>query len=164
MITDILTYIESYEEIRAVTGLNKQELPDATLALMIYRNTLSKALTNRSGIYAPSTTAQTLQEIFEAPLATTDPLYGAIQIFAVYVIANEVMNSVGLRAYKSIADGKSNITRFSPESTYQDTRKSIADALGSAIQEISDLFGDTPTDMTLLLVVTPDIDLVLGEE
>lgn len=161
MITDILTYIDSYDEIRAITGLNQKELPDTTLALASFRDSLGLELAAVSGIYEGSPDEETLQEIFDR-LATTDPMFSAIRLFSIYAVADKVMESVGLRAYRTIADGKATLTRFSPESTYRDTKGSILDGLDKSRRKIAELLGITVSEVEFLTVVEPDIDLVTG--
>lgn len=163
MIDDILDYISDYENVRAVCGLNSQELPDSTLGLILYTNKLGLKLEDTSGIYTPATEDQNLQEIFER-VDDSSPMYAAVQNYSIYVVADAVMDSAGLRAYKTIADGKSTLTRFSAESTYQDVRQAIKDNLDAAIQSIFTLLGDAEETLSYLSVVSPDVDLVIGEE
>lgn len=162
MITDILTYIESYDTVRTVCGLNLEELQDSAIALITYRHQLGIALEEISGIYAPSEVEQNLQEIFEGDLATTDKMYGYIQLYSIYYVADSLMEAVGLRAYKTMADGKSSITRFSPESAYLSARKNIKAVLDKSRGEINALLGNATTTLELVTVITPDLDLVTG--
>ncbi len=161
MIAAILPYVSSYDDVRAVTGLNTSELPDVTLALATYKNYLGMALDGTAGVYPPSVVDQTLQEMFDA-LPADDPMSVAIQQFSIYTVADSVMGSVGLRAYKTQSDGKSTVGRFSPESAYLSAKQSIKDFLNKYIQDIGDLLGDTKTDITYLAAVKPDIDPVTG--
>lgn len=163
MITDILDYINAYDEIRAVCGLSKEELPDATLALSVYRHRLGLSLRGISGIYAPSTVSENLQEIYERPLATSDPLYAAIQLYSIYMVSDVVIESIGLRSYKIRSEGKASLTRFSPESTFKGVRQGIIDGLNIAKLQITELLGETATTFETIRVVTPSIDLVTGE-
>ena len=162
MITDILDYIGSYDTVRTVCGLNKEELQDSEIALITYRHLLGIALEEISGIYAPSEVEQNLQEIFERPLEATDKMYGYIQIYSIYYVADSLMEAVGLRAYKTMADGKSMISRFSPESAYIGTRKNIKAALDKFRGEINALLGNSTTTLEVVKVITPDVDLVTG--
>ena len=162
MITDILDYVATYADVRAVTGLNSQELPDATLSLVTFRNKLNMALSSIKGIYTPSTDEENLQTIFDR-LADTDEFYWTIQQFAIYVVADAALDAVGLRAFKSFADGKGSMTRFSAEATFQETRINIKSNLTQLLSNITGFFDQTEEDMNYLLVVSPDIDLVLGE-
>lgn len=141
MINSILTYIDSYDTVRAVCGLNRQELPDETLGLVIYRNHLSKILNSISGTYPEGGDEQNLQEIFEALTTSDDDLRGAIENLSVYIVAELVMRSVGLRAYKSQTDGKANITRFSAESAYLMAQRGIQESLTQYIKDVKELVG-----------------------
>ena len=162
MVDDIIDYIDSYENIRAVCGLNKEELPDTTLSLVIYRNRLNLVFLGTEGTYPPATEDENLQTMYDR-LATADELHMVIQQLAIYVVADAVMDSVGLRAYKTITDGKSNLTRFSPESTYRDTRRGIKENISQAMTSILALLDEAEEALEYLTVVTPDVDLVLGE-
>lgn len=166
MINDILSYIVSYDAVRALTGLNSQELPDTTLALDMYRHQLGLALNSIQGPYTPSEEDETLQEIFErtpTELPSDDPMYALIQLFSTYVVSDMVMTTIGLRAYKAMADGKSSLTRFSPVSAYLDSKTSIKNGMSGVVTEINDLLGIAATDASLLVLASPDIDLVTGE-
>ena len=161
MVDDILDYIEAYENVRAICGFNKQELPDATLALSVYRNKLSIVLLSISGIYTPVTEDQDLQQIFDR-LATTDKMYAVIQQLAIYTVADAVLDSVGLRAYKTLTDGKSNLTRFSPESAYTGVRQAVKENISQLLAAIGVLFVQSEDALEYLSLVIPNIDLVVG--
>lgn len=162
MITDILDYIESYDTVRTVCGLNLEELQDSEIALITYRHQLGIALEEISGVYAPETAEQNLQEIFERPLGSTDKLYGYIQLYSIYFVADSLLEAVGLRAYKTMADGKSTISRFSPESAYEGARKNIKVILDKYRQEIDVLLGNAAATLEVVKVISPDVDLVIG--
>lgn len=162
MITNILDYIVSYDTVRTVCGLNKEELQDSEIGLIIYQHQLGIALEDISGVYTPVAEEQNLQEIFERPLEATDKMYGYIQLYSIYVIADSLMEAVGLRAYKTMADGKSSITRFSPESAYEGARVNIKAGLDKSRLGIDVLFGNTVATLEAVKVITPDVDLVTG--
>ena len=162
MVDDILDFVGSYADIRAICGLNSKELTDATLALAVYRNSLTLALNGISGIYTPETEAETLEEIYDRPLSATDLMGPNIELFSLYTVADVVMGSVGLLAYKSMTDGKSNITRFSPESTYLSVRQNIKYTLSQVKLSIDALLGNTAEEQEILVVVEPVVDLVTG--
>jgi len=161
MVDDILDYIEAYDNIRAVCGLNKQELPDATLGLAVYRNKLSVTLLNISGEYAPATVDQNLETIFNR-LPSTDEMYVVIQQLAIYTVADAVLDSVGLRAYKSLIDGKANITRFSSEATYMGVRQAVKENISQVLANLVGLFDQVGALQEYVAVVSPNIDLVIG--
>ncbi len=162
MITGILDYIDNdYGNVRAACGLSAKELKDTELALVLYKNRLNLALNGISGIYAPSTVSQTLQEIFD-PLTDSDPMYSVIQTYSIYVVADCVLNTVGLKAYKTIADGKSHIGRFSPESTYESAVLGVKNMLTQWKQEIDDLLDVTVDQTEILTVVKPAVNVITG--
>lgn len=163
MISDILDYIGTYADVRALLSLNNQELPDADLALDLYRIRLNMKLTAISGVYPADYAegARNLVELHDA-LDDEDSMKNYIRLYAVYSVASQVLQSVGLRAYKTLSDGKATMTRFSPESVYKDTVTSVNSGLDELAQVIGTLFGETATDLELLRVVVPAIDLVEG--
>jgi len=163
MVDDVLDYIDSYDEVRAVCGLNKQELPDETLALTLYKNKLNLTFLGTVGIYPPATEDENLQTIYDR-LPEADELYMVIQQLAIYTVADAVLDSVGLRAYKTLADGKSNITRFSPESAYQSVRQAVKENLSEARTSIAALLDEAEEALEYLTVIAPDVDLVVGDE
>jgi hypothetical protein len=162
MVDDVLDYIDSYENIRAVCGLNNQELPDATLALVIYKNKLNLAFAGVKGVYPPSVEDEDLQTVYDR-LAVEDEMHIVIQQLAIYVIADAVLDSVGLRAYKAIADGKATLTRFSAESSYLETRRTVKENISQARTSIAALFDEAEDALEYFSVVSPDVDLVVGE-
>lgn len=164
MIADILTYIGSYDDVRTACGLSEQELSDSSLALVTYRHSLGLKLADVSGIYGDASEDQTLQEIFDDDLATDDPMYAAIQLYSIYCTAATVLTTVGLRGYKTITDGKSSLTRFSAEATFQDVQKAVYQNITTLLGTIADLLEDSEEAISYLSVVSPDVDLVLGEE
>lgn len=163
MITAILPYVGSYADVRSVCGLNAQELTDTELALVRYVHILGLALDGISGVYTPETESQTLYRIYVRPLVSTDTMYGLIELYSMYIVADAVMESVGLKAYKTLADGKSTLTRFSPESTYLSVRTHIKEMLDGVRADIEELLGETIEDKEYLEVVEPDVDLITGE-
>lgn len=162
MITDILTYVDSYENIRSACGLNSMELKDSQLALVLYRNRLNYALTDISGVYAPETESENLVEILARPLAASDPLYGWIQLYAIYSVADAVLDTIGLAAFKTQADGKASLTRFSSESTFRNTRRDVLGALDKSRRKINELLGNSSLELEILKKAEPDIDPITG--
>ncbi len=166
MVTDILPYVYSYDNIRAVLGMPEDELPDETLALPTFADTLSIALNSYGGIYSPETTYQTLQEIFDRPLPQDDFMFPAIRNYSVYVVAQAVAGGgLSLFAVKTKSDGKSLITRFSDQSTYSDVMEAIDAGVTKWLNYIFELLGQrTPTsNIPFVRAVPPAVDLVTGE-
>jgi hypothetical protein len=163
MITDILEYVTSYDDVRAVLGLPSDELNDETLGLKIYLNSLNIALTRVVGTYPTDYgSTRTLVELYEA-LKDGDPLdeiVPIIQMYAIYSVANTVANTLPMIGVKTKSDGKSVVTRHSAESVYLDTHKSIKEALRTYSAMLRDKFGEGVTDVESLTVVTPALDVV----
>lgn len=163
MVYNILDYIGAYDNVRAACGLSSEELSDEELALSIYRNSLSMALGSVSGVYAPSgATTQTLDDIFTS-LADTDEMWMLIQQYSIFLVASTALTSVGLKAYKTMSDGKSTLTRFSPESTYLSARQSVSSVLHSLTSRIGDLIGISVVEPLFIAAVPPSPDRVVGE-
>ena len=162
MLTEILYYIgEDYSNIRTLCGLNEEELTDTELSLTIYKDYLALALNETSGIYSPSLVEQTLDEMFDT-LNETDPMRSAIGLFSIYTVADCVMGSIGLRAYKTMADGKATLTRFSAESSYQESRKHVQDMLRRYLSAIKEMLEVDIEDVPEITAVAPTIDPVTG--
>ena len=166
MITDIIPYVYSYDNIRAVLGTPDDELPDETLALPTFADTLSAALNSHGGVYSPETTYQTLQEIFDRPLQSDDYMLPAIRNYSVYVVAQAVARGgLSLLAVKTKSDGKSSITRFSDQSTYSDVMVSVDAGVRKWLKHIYRLLGTSVPDAgPLMRAVPPAVDVVTGLE
>lgn len=161
MVDDILTYIGTYDEIRAICGLNSKELKNETLSLTFYQFKLSQRLQGVTGDYPEGTGDENLEQIF-ARIEASDEMHYAIKLYSIYAVSDAVMESIGLRAFKVQSDGKSNLTRFSPESTYRSVRTAIKQGLSSSRRKIGELLGETVTDLDPMLAVPPLIDPVTG--
>lgn len=164
MISGILNYVNSYADVRAVLGVADEELSDETLGLMVYRNYLNNVLTGIYGTYPTETVegVRDLTALFTA-LDNTDEMYGLIQLLSVYVVADCVAGNLPMIGVKTKTEGKSVITRHSPESVYQDTRKAIKENLGMYVASIKDLFDEDVTGSSFILAVGPTTDIVTEE-
>lgn len=162
MISNILPYVNSYDDVRAVLGVPDEELEDKVLGLAIYRNTLGLALNRIVGEYPADAGDRTLIEIFEA-LDVADPMYIQIQMFSTYYVADTVAGNLPMIGVKTKADGKSTVTRHSAESTYLTTKAAIKDKLAQYALNIRELFTATPTETQELYAIAPTIDVVTGE-
>jgi hypothetical protein len=94
-------------------------------------------------------------------LPDTDPMYANIQLLSIYTVADAVLDSVGLKAWKTQSDGKSSIGRFAPESTYLGTKENIQKNLKAVTDRINALLSaETVESVPLLSVVKPASDPV----
>jgi hypothetical protein len=165
VIYDVLDYVGSYDDVRAVLGLPRDELADSTLALTIYKNQLDLALGAIKGVYAPApapviTDERPILDIFD-DIGDDDPMYGAVQMYAVHVMADSIATTLPMIGVKTKSDGKSTVTRFSAESTWLATQSKIRVALSTYRQRIYDLFDKaTTTPTTTAVIDNPYISVV----
>ncbi len=164
MISDILDYVESYDDVRAVLGLPSDELKDDVLALTIYKNYLGLALNSITGTYPLLDPAgdRTLIEIFAA-IDDTDPMYSVIQMFSTYTVADCIAGNLPMIGVKTKSDGKSVATRHSPESVYLHTIATIKEELNKYITLIKELLEVTVDEIDLMTTAAPVIDPITGE-
>ncbi len=164
MIDDILDYIESYDEPRVVLGVPEEELTDEALGRIVFRNHLNNAMLGVTGTYPllDANGDRSLIDIY-ADVSDDDPMKGLIQLFAIYSVADCAAGSLPMFAYKTKADGKSNLTRHSSESVYEDTQRVIKEALSGFVEKIRGLFGEAYGEIDLMTAVAPDVDIVTGE-
>ncbi len=158
MIADILPYIGSYDDVRALLGVPDDELYDETLALTLYKDHLTLVL-SKEGTYPSGGSSQTLQEIFDG-LTNSDKMYSAIRRYSTYAVADCVAGALPMIGVKTKTDGKSNITRHSAESVYQDTVKSIKIGLSGALKIIQDYLEEDAEEGILISAVPPTTDII----
>jgi len=164
MIDDILDYVVSYDDIRAVLGVPEEELSDGVLALTVFRNHLGLALEGITGTYPllDVNGDRDLTDIF-TDIGETDQMYQVIQMYALYIVADCVANTLPMIGVKTKSEGKSVITRHSAESVYTSTQQTIKDAIRQYSGKIKDMFGETVDDIDTLTAVGPAVDVVTGE-
>ena len=118
----VITYT-SYDEVRAVLGLNDEELTDKTLSLDVFEHGLI------DDFYDININFQTLHETISSS-ANPTPLEARIlrlsSLFATYSVARQVSGSLSMLAPKAYADGKASASRFSND-PFKETIKRIQD-------------------------------------
>lgn len=157
-----VTLYTTYDEIRAVLGLDSEELTDTELSLEMFENGLSLAI---SDIKLPESYTDSLDVVFEALPDTNrtveqQRLYDLTRLFATYQVAYDVAVSLPGRMMKSISDGKSVRTRFSPESVYQSIVKRIQEKLAMAKVALQNIGSATVTGFDYFYAVPPGVDRV----
>lgn len=158
-----------YDEIRAVLGVAKQELPDEQLALGLYGEELFQELSVISGVFAPDTEVRDLAghysylKSLDTLTADQQLLLSYIRTFAIYVVATCILDNISLLAPKTISDGKALMTRFSSEATFKYVQDKVLQKKYSVKRKIQDFMGITVTDKTYISVITPAIDIVTNE-
>ncbi len=168
----VITDYISYAEVRTTVGLSEDELPDETLALEIYANSLELAfggVTLSDNPPGPGTVVSVFATVVaispsDSRTVLQQALYNLTKLFAAYQVSLEVATSLSMRAPKTLSDSKVTIGRFSP----QDTWKDVIDALTLKLADIKDRLEDlgeedTTTTTGMLHVVTPSYDPITGE-
>lgn len=157
---DIRDYT-SYDEVRSVSGMSIDELPDTELALLLYANALELEL---DGLTIATTALNPIKTVFFTLDQDTDSTaYNLTRMFSTYTVALEVYVSLSMKAPKTLSDSKVTIGRFSPESTFKDAIQAVKDKL-SQIRDSLIGIGAEETDTTLpyLTAIKPDYDPVTG--
>lgn len=117
----MITTYTTYAEIRAVLGVDDDELTDTTLALPVYDSYLTMEL-EEVNIDLPATYATVKAE--SAPTAPQQRFIQATQMFATFAVAKQLSSSLPLFTVKQQTDSKAGVTRF--DNPYKDTIASIA--------------------------------------
>ena len=130
----VTDYME-YAEVRAVLGVSIYELPDDTLALNMYAQTLQTRLAMTTGTF--SGTTGSLMAIYDtinalaSPTSDQENFMFLVRLFAIYVVAEACLPGLSLLALKSESDGKTTQTRFSAEATFKDVAMNVRQQLNS---------------------------------
>lgn len=163
MITDYTTF----DDIRATLGVEALELTDETLGLKVFESGLE------AEIYDVSSSLDTTYHevlLIEEPLRTPvqKRLVSMAGSFATYAVAKQVAASMSMFAPRSIADGKSTLTRFSGE-PYKDVLKNLQEqydvARNRLVKALDELMASTSTVAyrTIFNAVGSGYDPVTGE-
>lgn len=114
----------TYDDIRAVLGVENDELVDATLGLEVYDLTLRMEFNEA----APGSLAQyaTIKAMTSGRSDAQQAFYEGCRMFAVYAVACRLTSSLPLFAPKDITDSKSTLTRFT-DSPYRDVITYVKD-------------------------------------
>ena len=165
MITDYTTY----DDIRAILGASLDEIPDSVISLRSNENALKIALLSITGQLSYDTEERTLEDYYEyikslsTPTVEQQKLAMLIENYAAYIVADVLAGSISTLLPKVQADGKSNLTRFSDQSTFISVQIRIKDSLGAILAAINSLFG-VSTDISASFVksIAPAVDKVTG--
>lgn len=132
-----ITDLTTHDDIRAVLGVSKSELRDATLLLAVYRNNLKLDLDQVDGgllaaflTLNPDESQRTAAEVTFASL---------VQLFATYSVARQLTVSLPLFSPKEISDGKSHLTRYAVD-PYKATVQGVLDAFESYKSQLAEAF------------------------
>ena len=161
-----LTEFGTYNDYRAVLGVDSDELEDTTLALELYSSFLEMELAEVSeDVPAEYVTVKAIAELSR----TTEQavFYAATRLFALYAVANQLGTSLPLFSPKDITDGKASISRYA-DSPYRDTLKNVTknydrlkNKLAAAYSTLSSSSNTVPV-RNYFAVSSPTYDPVVG--
>ena len=126
----------SYDEVRAVLGLNKKELKDDTLALSMYETIVAVELDD----VAPNLNSEYLA-IINTTTSTDEQKDFAklVKVFATFAIAKYLLTSLPMLAPKDISDGKATLSRFS-DSPYKETQERVTASYSLYRNKVSEAY------------------------
>lgn len=160
---DITDYT-SYDEIRAVLGLDAIELTDESLALDLYASVLQRTLRGTTDSSGKSLYTYYDELYSSASTDDEETLLGLLREFSTYTVAVACLPGLSFLIKKSESDGKANITRFSSEATFKDVANNVSQKLNEIRTEILTMVGASTSynAITPLKRVAPDSDPVTG--
>jgi len=170
----LLTYVSSYEDIRALLGVSSDELADSTMELRVFERSMIE------GFYDIDITLDLAQGTVLAAFAVVSAianasrtsnqqsLFANVQSYATYYVAGDLASTLPQFSPKTITDGKAMVQRHA-DSGYRDTLAGIAIGKARAGSRLKRAYtlsvGGTVTAATVfdgLLISVPDSDPVTG--
>lgn len=122
----LITDYTTYAEIRAVLGVNVDELPDATLGLAVYAHALNIEL-EQIGEALPEDFATIKAKAENDRTEAEKKVYQGVLTFAPYSIAVQLASSLPLFSPKQVTDGKAAVTRYADSPYRQTIERCLAD-------------------------------------
>lgn len=159
-----LTAFTSYDNVRAALGVTTKDLPDGTLGLSYYEDSLAEGLDD---------VHTSLVNAFEEA-ASADPqsdaqsrLVRSARLYATIVVAKAALPALRLAAPQQVTDGKAGMTRFNDpfielERRIDDNCSRAKTKLDAALQEVLKA-GSSRAARVWFSVINPDSDPVTGE-
>lgn len=172
----LLTYVASYDEVRALLGVSDDELPDSTLALRVFYRSLEEGFNEVDETVSEATGTllaqfKTVSAIAHAArTAVQQRFFDNVQSYSSYHVASDLADSLPQFSPKTISDGKAMVQRHS-DSPYKLTidgvRLGKARALARLKRAYAVQLGDTApssvaSPVSVLLISNPDNDPVTG--
>ena len=136
------------DEIRAILGLDKEELPDDKVELNVYVSTLERELKAiHKDLVAGFVQIQDIKISERTP--EQQELYNAITIYATYSVCKQLADVVSMYALKTISDGKATGTRFSnaTDKIVENVKKNFY-GIKSILTTLASAYYSTSTDTT----------------
>ena len=159
----LLTYVESYADIRALLGVSDDELADATLALRVYLlslqegfNEVDDTLAQASGtLLAQYTSVAAIAEVSRT--AAQQRFYNNVRAYSTYYVAADCADTLPMFSPRTITDGKAMVQRHA-DSPYKDTVAAIkagkVRALARLQRAMTVLLGGTADSSTAVSLST----------
>lgn len=163
-----VTTYTSYDAVRALIGVDSDELTDAALGTEVFSTALGVALyreTPSHGIGGNGNLTERHAVIAEIESEERTPeeavVYGLIRFYAACVVADTAMAGLSMYAKRSESDGKASATRFSAESTHRDVveilRGKMLWAL-SSLRAVSVI--EVVSSLPIMSVVSPELNII----
>jgi hypothetical protein len=172
----LLTYVASYEEVRALLGVEDEELPDARISLRVFLRSLEEGL-NEIDISVSKASGTLRTEFLEVSQIANETrtaeerrLFDNVQAYCAYHVACDIAGALPQFSPKTITDGKAMVQRHA-DSPYKMVLAALesgkSKALSRLVRAYSDYLVETLTPSTsepisYFVVSTPDSDPVTG--
>lgn len=118
-----LAEFTTFDDIRAVLGVSKDDLGDATLSLAVYEHSLVSELDDIDLVLIADFKTASNKVPADRTAAETRFLR-ATRLFAPYSVGRQLLSALPLFAPKEHSDGKAHVTRFALD-PYKETIKSV---------------------------------------
>lgn len=139
---DILKLIPSYDDVRAVLGVDDEELTDEQLALAVYSLQLSQGIDdvyeNLPDLY--KTLMEKKEQDPESLTRLEKKILGTTQVYATYLLGSIIAPTLPIFAPKKISDGKALTERISDP--YKNIKAQLDAQLGDLLGTLEDLLGE----------------------
>lgn len=155
----------SKDEIRAVLGVSKTELTDATLGLTIYPIVVEMALDD---IHENLSTDYATVAALPSPTATQHRFIDAVKMYALYALAKHLLSSLPMFSVKSLSDGRADFQRI--DTAFADTAAGVDATFNSLRFRLTAVYKQlypayeltTSSTLTFLSASTLGVDPVTG--
>lgn len=161
-----LTPFTTSSEVRAVLGVEDDEITDDVLALKVYENSLKVDIQGvRDG--ALQTITDTLAKDEEVRTGQEKNLASVVNLFATYSVAKQLTSSLPMFGPRSLSDGKATMSRFS-DGPFRDTIEAILGQYARFRKMLIEALEDMDDEQTVstfswIAGVSPIYDPVTGE-
>jgi hypothetical protein len=136
----ILTYIESYADVRALLGVSSDELEDEVISVSVFVRVLEQDLKALDfGLH--STYLEAAVKLPQSRSAAEVGLFEAVQTYATFHVAEQLCTSLPQFSPKTISDGKAFAQRHA-DAPYKVTMDGVAKGKALALENLKRIYGD----------------------